>query len=136
VADVADAVAAALAAAQASAQQGAAGGQGATPTGGELSGNELAGLRRSVSACWNKSTASSEAQRSVVTILARLLPDGRVESATLVSGTASSDAARQNAFDVAKRALRCIPDAALPPEKYDTWKEIEFEFDYNAGRVQ
>jgi hypothetical protein len=32
--------------------------------------------------------------------------------------------------------LRCIPDAALPPEKYDTWKEIEFEFDYNAGRVQ
>ena len=62
-----------------------------------------------------------------------------VESGTggWIGGLAFDAAASEIAFAAASRALRrCLPQAGLPAEKYETWKEIEFEFDYSADRVR
>ncbi|MGA1269456.1 MAG: energy transducer TonB, partial [Gemmobacter sp.] len=101
-----------------------------------LTPEESAGIRRAVQGCWNKSTASSEAQRSRIVIKVSLTADASVSAIELLESNAPNDAAERNAVEIARRSLRCLPQAGLPAEKYETWKEIEFEFDYSADRVR
>ncbi len=133
---MAAAIAAAVAGAQALDAPAAPGGQGGTAAGPSLSEGELAGLRRTVQGCWYKSAVSSEAQRALVVIKVTLAANADVINVELLESTAPSDAATRSAFETARRSLRCLRDAGLPPEKYETWKEIEFEFDYSADRVR
>ncbi|MGA1210169.1 MAG: energy transducer TonB, partial [Gemmobacter sp.] len=135
--DVAAAIDAAVAGLQAADAPPAPGGQGADPPGPPLNDGELAGLRRTVESCWNKSTVSSDGLRSRVVLRAMLAANASVISIELIESDAPSAAASESAFAAASRALRrCLPQAGLPAEKYETWKEIEFEFDYSADRVR
>ena len=135
--DVAAAIDAAVAGLQAADTPPAPGGQGTAPSGPPLNDGELAGLRRTVESCWNKSTVSSDGLRSRVVLRATLAANASVISIELIESDAPSAAASESAFAAASRALRrCLPQAGLPAEKYETWKEIEFEFDYSADRVR
>jgi hypothetical protein len=133
---VAVGVAAALAAATAAGGTGT-GGQGTAPSGPPLTSGERDGVRSAVQACWNTGSASTDTMRSVVTLAISMSPDGRPTDIRLVDADSPSDAARQNAFEIARRAIaRCIANAQLPREKYDHWREIEIEFDYNGMRLR
>uniref|UniRef100_UPI00356162D3 cell envelope integrity protein TolA n=1 Tax=Phaeovulum sp. TaxID=2934796 RepID=UPI00356162D3 len=102
-----------------------------------LTAGELGNLRSAISACWTVGAASTETLRSIVTVGITMTPGGEVESVRRISADSPSDAAANTAYDIARRTiLRCIGNAALPPEKYETWREIEMVFDYNGMRLR
>ncbi|MGI3163305.1 cell envelope biogenesis protein TolA [Pseudooceanicola sp. 200-1SW] len=114
---------------------GAGGSQADAPVrqGPPLSAAEREGLRLAVQQCWVVDPGSPAAQ-VVVTIAFSLDRDGQVQQSTLEMASAQGgDAAAQRAaFDAARRAvLRCSAmqgGFALPPEKYDSWRDIEMTF--------
>ena len=98
-----------------------------------LTSNELGVLMTHIGECWNFSMLSLDAQDMVISVEVRLdragvpLPD----SLQLVDWRGGPEAAAQNAFDVASRAIRACGEAGLdlPPEKYDRWKRLILDFD-------
>lgn len=92
---------------------------------------EMDGFRQQVQGCW-RVTPGSEAATLSVTVHATLDRDGRITGdVTRMAGSEGSAEAETEAFQSARRALlRCQGDGyALPPEKYDLWKEVELTFD-------
>lgn len=114
---------------------GAGGSEADAPVrqGPPLSAAEREGLRLAVQQCWVVDPGSPAAQ-VVVTLSFSLDRDGQVQQSTLEMASAQGgDAAAQRAaFDAARRAvLRCNAmqgGFALPPEKYDSWRDIEMTF--------
>ena len=131
-----DAMADAVAAAVASAVTGT-GGAGTAPSGPPLTSGEIDGLRRAIQQCWSVGSASTDTLRSIVTVGISMNRDGRPESVRRISAQGPSDAATNTAYEIARRAiLRCAANAQLPADKYDHWREIEIEFDYNGMRLR
>ena len=89
-------------------------------------------IRTDVARCWNVRSLSAEAMRPSVTISFQLTRDGRpVASALqLISNTGGSDAAAQQAYEAARRAvLRCGASGYdLPIESFHQWQTIEMTF--------
>ena len=98
-----------------------------------LTSNELGVLMTHIGECWNISMLSMDAQDVVISVEVRLdrggvpLPD----SLRLVDWQGGSEAAAQNAFDVAARAIRSCGEQGLdlPADKYDRWKRLILDFD-------
>jgi hypothetical protein len=81
--------------------------------------------------------ASTDTLRSVVTIKAEMNQDGTVAAVTMVSAEGPSDAATRTAYETARRTiLQCARNGPLPADKYEQWREITMEFDYNAMRLR
>ncbi|MFN6978941.1 MAG: cell envelope biogenesis protein TolA, partial [Gemmobacter sp.] len=98
---------------------------------------EIDGMRRAISQCWSVGSASTDTLRSVILVAITMKPDGDAEAVRLIRADAPTEAAGRTAFDIARRTiLRCARKANLPPEKYETWREIEMEFDYNGMRLR
>jgi hypothetical protein len=132
-----DALTAALAEAMAAPDATGTGGAGTAAAGPPLTAGEIDGLRRAISACWTVGAASTETLRSVVTLGISMRRDGTPETVRLISAKSPSEAAGSVAYDIARRTvLRCARNATLPPEKYDSWREIEMVFDYNGMRLR
>lgn len=98
-----------------------------------MTDSELGDLRRAISGCWNVDVGS-EAAGVTVTVAFEMGQDRRVAGdVRLVSASAASAGAVEIAFQSARRAvLRCQSQGAgfpLPPEKFDTWREMELTFD-------
>lgn len=146
----ADAIAAAVAAAASeepaadapaeSTDTGAATGQSNAPSGPPMTGAETDAMRVAVQACWNVGALSMEALRTTVVVGFSVKPDGKPDSPTikLVSSEGGSDVSTAQAYEAARRAIiRCGSKGfPLPPEKYETWKEIELVFDPNGMRMR
>jgi hypothetical protein len=130
-----DAVAEALAAELAVADSGDQGGNTA-PAGPPMSSGEKDALRVAVERCWNVAALSTEALRTTVTVAVSVGRDGTPEAASvrMIGSSGGSDAAARQAYEVARRAiLRCGSEGfPLPPEKYDTWKDLELVFNSNG----
>ncbi|MCF3972890.1 protein TolA [Paracoccus salsus] len=105
---------------------------GAEPLGQPLSLSEREGFRVAIQQCWNVGALSLEAARMDVSVEFRLAPDGRPDPASfrLVDQRGGSQYAAQNAFEVARRAIIiCGRDGyALPPGKYNRWREVIVDF--------
>lgn len=138
---VADAVADAVAQAAAdSAVTSDTGGQGTAASGPPLTGGELDGMRVAVNACWNVGSMSMEALRTTVVVRFGINPDGKPDAASieLIDSTGGSGSSVTQAFETARRAIiRCgARGFPLPPEKYETWKVFEIEFDPDEMRLR
>jgi outer membrane biosynthesis protein TonB len=98
----------------------------------KLSISEVDALRRQIQQCWNMPVGAREAENLIVEVLIEVNPDRTVQSAHVVdSSRMASDAFFRAAAESALRALRhpnCTP-LDLPPDKYNQWKSITFNFD-------
>ena len=129
---MADALAAELAGA---ASDTPAAGTGDAASGPPLTFGELDAMKVSVNKCWNFGAVSTDATRAEITVTVSFSPDGRPTAVDLIDSKGASDAAIKTAFDAARRAiLRCgAKGYPLPPEKYETWKQIDMTFSNSKG---
>jgi len=76
---------------------------------------------------------STEALRTTVIVYVAVAQDGTPDATSIrmISFSGGSEAAANQAFQVARRAiLRSGAEGfKLPADKYDTWKELELVFD-------
>lgn len=109
-------------------------------SGPPLTQGEQDGLRLAVQQCWNVGALSSEALNTTVIIGFSMTPDAVPETGSLrmVRFSGGSEAAAQQAFDAARRAiLRCgATGFGLPSEKYDHWRDIEMTFNPESMRFR
>lgn len=88
-------------------------------------------LRRQISRCWNMPVGAREAEKLVVEVVIEVNPDRTVRSVEVVETSRMSDPFFRAAAESAVRALRnpnCSP-LELPPDKYNEWNTIRFNFD-------
>lgn len=131
------AAAAAAAAVAAAMDTPGTGGTGGAASGPPLTGGEIDGLHRAISACWLVGQVSTDTSYSVVRVAVSMRADGTPDAVRLVSADGPTEAGRRSAFETARRAiLRCAANGALPRDKYEQWREIEMEFDYTSSRLR
>ena len=97
-----------------------------------LSISERDAIIQQISQCWSISAGAKDAQDLSVMLHLSLEKDGTVRNVKIVDTLryAGADSFYRAAADSAVRAvLKCSPLKNLPKEKYDTWKEIEMNFD-------
>lgn len=94
--------------------------------------SEMDTLRQQLSQCWNLQAGARYAEDLVVPIKLFMNPDRTVRKAVVVDQIRyNTDSYYRAAADSARRAVNnphCIP-LELPPEKYETWKEMTVTFD-------
>ena len=101
------------------------------PVGQALTQSELAALKRQLAMCWNILPGARDADHLVVTLSLSINADRTVASARVKEQARLSDPFFNAAAESALRAIRdprCSP-LALPPFKYDQWKEMTIRFD-------
>jgi len=109
------------------------------PQGPPLTGGEKEALRVAVSSCWNVGSLSTDALGTTVVVAVSMSQNGKPQQPIrLVSSSGGSDAAAQQAFEAARRAIiRCGSRGFdLPVEKYGQWQEIEMTFNPERMRVK
>lgn len=102
------------------------------PLGARMTMSEEDALRRQLSKCWLVPYGAKDADKTVVQIQMSVNPDRTLRSASVVdTARYDSDSFFRAMADSAIRAVRnplCSP-FQLPPDKYDTWKNITVTFD-------
>lgn len=78
--------------------------------------------------CWRLPGAGGGSEVPAVTLRWRLKPDGNLDGDPRVE-SAPSDTAGQVAAETALRAVKSCQPYALPPDKYEAWKDIIWVFD-------
>ncbi|MDX2072942.1 MAG: hypothetical protein SFX19_01100 [Alphaproteobacteria bacterium] len=99
-----------------------------------LSISEMDAIRSQIAKCWSVPAGAKDAHELRVTVRVQLQQDGTVMLVELADDSvgryASGDSFFRAAADSALRAVRqCSPLKNLPPEKYQTWKDIIMTFD-------
>jgi outer membrane biosynthesis protein TonB len=98
-----------------------------------MSMSERDAIMSQISKCWNVPAGAKDAQNLSVVIMADYNIDGTYTKAVVAPASAAryqSDPFFRAAADAAIRAVqRCSPLQGLTPEKYDTWKQMELNFD-------
>ncbi|HTW54119.1 MAG TPA: hypothetical protein VME45_19685 [Stellaceae bacterium] len=100
------------------------------PLGSQLTASEMDLVREQISRCWNINAGAKDAKDLVVEIRASVQPDGTVTQATIVDQGRMNDPVWRAAAESARRAFfnpQCTP-LKLPPDKYDTWKDLDVDF--------
>jgi outer membrane biosynthesis protein TonB len=100
--------------------------------GTRLTVSEEDAVRRQIERCWNVPIGARNPEELVVEIRIRVGRDRNVQKADIVdSGRLAADKFFRTMAESARRAVlhdNCSP-LKLPPEKYDTWKDITLTFD-------
>ncbi|MEI6099410.1 MAG: hypothetical protein WCS20_14190, partial [Alphaproteobacteria bacterium] len=122
---------------------GAAGTQGVAndgPKGPPMSSGEIDGLRVAIKRCWNLGTLSSAAMEVMVTVRVNVAQNGKPDfnSIRMTSFDGGAESAANKVFEAARSAIfRCGRSGLpLPPDKYDTWKDLELVFDPRGMRLR
>lgn len=138
----AEAIAAALAEAAAT---DTASTQTGLPEGPPMTAGEKDGVRVAINSCWNIGSLSSAAQRVKLVMRVEMNEDGTpiAPSITMTSYEGGDDAAAQQAFEAAKRAVvRGVrgcggkPGYQLDPAKYGEWNVMNLTFDASGMRLR
>lgn len=98
-----------------------------------LSISEKDMIRSQFVPCWSMPAGAKDAHTLAARVKVKLQPDGTVLEAVLADdlrGRYQSDPFFRAAADSAIRAVhRCSPLKNLPPEKYNSWRAMEINFD-------
>jgi hypothetical protein len=117
-----------------------AAGSGTAASGPPMTSGEKDALVVAVKQCWNVGALSTDALRTVVTVGVSMGPDGKPDggSIRMLGSEGGDETAAQQAFEAGRRAiLRCAGDGyALPPEKYEQWREVEIVFNPDKMRMK
>jgi hypothetical protein len=76
---------------------------------------------------------------TVVVVRVEFSPEGRPGAIDLMESEGPSQTAIDTAFSAARRAVqRAYTEGGIPfpPDKYETWKVLEFVFDANGMRFR
>jgi outer membrane biosynthesis protein TonB len=114
------------------ASRGKAGKLGKAGGGAELTGDLEAALRAQLKRCWVPPADMSNPRQLIVVISIDLAIDGQLLRQPVLVSPASADGASQRlivAIDNAKRAVNGCSPFNLPPDRYDSWKQVRFKFD-------
>ena len=114
------------------ASRGQAGRLGKAGGGAQLTGDLEAALRSQIKDCWLEPANMANADRLLVVVSMDLGLDGRLlRDPVLVtpSSRAGANASLVVAIDNALRAVRDCAPYALPPDRYDSWRQVRFNFD-------
>lgn len=98
----------------------------------QMSVSEVDYIRQKVKTCWNVVTFSGmkDSRNMAVDLRITLAADGTVMDVKPESMMKMSDPLYRVAAETAMRAVRkCSPFDRLPPEKYESWKEMTMTFD-------
>ena len=97
-----------------------------------ITADELSAVRQQFANCWNLLPGARDADKLAVELRIKVYPDRTLNSVEIVDKARySRDTFYRAAADNAVRAVRnpaCNP-LKLPPNKYDLWKDIIFNFD-------
>lgn len=96
-----------------------------------LSVSEQDAVRQQIAQCWSIPAGAKDAQNLQVVLSISLERDGTVRDVKITGKERyTSDSFYRAAVDSAVRAvLKCSPLKNLPPDKYESWKEMEMNFD-------
>jgi outer membrane biosynthesis protein TonB len=98
-----------------------------------LSLSEKDAIKSQISKCWLVPAGAKDAQNLIIALHVSYEKDGSLINVTLADASKSrydSDAFFRAAADSAMRAVRmCTPLHDLPPEKYETWHDMDMTFD-------
>ena len=94
----------------------------------QMTATELDALRARLAQCWSPPIGWTDPAEVRVSLLLSLNPDGSVSGKPQVL-EAPSGRYEQTAPESALRAVRRCAPYTLPPEKYDSWKEVKITFD-------
>ncbi|GAB1364586.1 hypothetical protein MASR1M32_38220 [Rhodobacter sp.] len=145
--DTTDAAAeAAIAAALAEAAQAPAetpetsGGSNAPSTAGPpLNAGEIGDVRASIGSKWSLGAVSTDTMRTTIVVRVSFDPTGKPTDIKLIESDGPSQAATDTAFSAARSAIiRAAREGGIPfpPDKYETWKVVDFVFDPNGMRFR
>jgi hypothetical protein len=97
-----------------------------------VSASEIEGVRNKIRPCWNFPAGGKDAESLVVTLVVQMNQDGTpIRAEVRDTRRYNSDPMFRAAADSAWRAIMnptCQP-WPLPPEKYNSWRTITFNFD-------
>jgi outer membrane biosynthesis protein TonB len=98
-----------------------------------LTMSEIDAIRLQIQKCWSVPAGARDAENLVVRIEFRLNPDGSLRGEPVILDRERMERPGQEFFraaaESARRAvLQCTP-LTLPPEKYESWKDIKLNFD-------
>ena len=109
------------------------------PQGPPLTAGETGDVSAAIGRKWNLGAVSSDVMQTTVVVRVEFDPSGKPTDIRLIDSNGPSQEAARVAFDTARRAIQRtyleggIP---LPPNKYETWKVVDFVFDANGMRFR
>jgi hypothetical protein len=109
------------------------------PQGPPLTGGEMGDISSAIARRWNLGAASTDVLSSMVVIRVTFGPDGRPTDFQLIESSGPSQAAIDNLFQIARRAVNRTHSEGgipLPPDKFDTWRVLDLVFDANGMRFR
>ncbi len=109
------------------------------PTGPPLSAGEIGDVRSAIGNKWNLGNVSTDAMRTTVVVRVTFDQSGKPGNIELIESDGPTQQATDTAFSAARRAIiRAYQEGGipLPPDKYETWKVLEFVFDPNGMRLR
>ena len=106
------------------------------PQGPPMSGSEKDSIVSAVNRCWNIGNLSTAATRVRLVVRVEMSEEGKPDSVELVEFSNGDEAAANQAFQAAKRAIIRSVDGcsggvglSLDPAKYGQWNVINFTID-------
>jgi hypothetical protein len=109
----------------------AAAGGASQASAGPVTASEKDAVRRQIEQCWNLPSGAKDASAMIVSIRVEMNIDGTPRSAIIANpDRMDSDPLFRATAESAKRAVlnpRCHP-LKLPPDKYEQWRTITFDF--------
>ncbi len=114
------------------ASRGQAGRLGKAGGGTLLTGDLEAALRSQIEPCWLEPANMADAARLRVVVSIDLGIDGRVLRDPILVTPSSRAGASPSLVVAIDNALRAVRDCApfrLPPDRYETWRQVRFSFD-------
>lgn len=99
------------------------------PPGERMSLSEIDAFRAQIRACWSVPAGAKNAESLVVRVRVQLDTSGRPIAKKVINRAQLTDSFFLSAAESVLRAIeRCQP-YKMPPEKYESWREMELNFD-------
>ena len=109
------------------------------PAGPPLNAGEIGDVRAAIGGKWSLGAVSSDTLRTTIVVRVSFDPTGKPTSIDLIESDGPSQAATDTAFSAARSAIiRAAREGGIPfpPDKYETWKVVDFVFDPNGMRFR
>ncbi len=109
------------------------------PQGPPLTGGEMGDISSAIARRWNLGAASTDVMSSMVVVRVSFDESGRPVNFELIDSSGPTQAAVDNLFRIAQRAVNRTHQEGgipLPPGKFDTWRVLDLVFDANGMRVR
>ncbi|MCU0828928.1 MAG: cell envelope biogenesis protein TolA [Tabrizicola sp.] len=109
------------------------------PQGPPLTGGEMGDISSAIARRWNLGAASTDVLSTMVVIRVTFDQSGKPVDFELLESNGPSQAAVDNLFSIARRAVNRTHSEGgipLPPDKFDTWRVLDLVFDANGMRLR